>query len=138
MPGRRAVEVDRAVSGLRSDLAPEDWDRCYRGGGHPYAKVALCRKGGLRAAAGRTLDLLRACRRTLVRTTRNRPAYRAFSLEPADDRPAASPVSVRHDADAQAACSHEKGLQMQAFFGAAEGIRTLDLLHGKQLVGLSA
>ena len=45
---------------------------------------------------------------------------------------AAGPVSVRHDANAQADCAHEKGLHMQAFFEAAEGIRTLDLLHGKQ------
>jgi hypothetical protein len=28
--------------------------------------------------------------------------------------------------------AHEKDLQMQAFPKAAEGIRTLDLLHGKQ------
>ena len=45
---------------------------------------------------------------------------------------AAGPVSVRREADAQADCAREKGLQMQAFPKAAEGIRTLDLLHGKQ------
>jgi hypothetical protein len=45
---------------------------------------------------------------------------------------AASPVSVRRDADALGDCPNEKGLQMQAFSEAAEGIRTLDLLHGKQ------
>jgi hypothetical protein len=45
---------------------------------------------------------------------------------------AAGPVSVRREADAQADCAREKGLQMQAFSRAAEGIRTLDLLHGKQ------
>jgi hypothetical protein len=50
----------------------------------------------------------------------------------ADDRPAASPVSVRHDADALGDCLYEKDLQMQTFSEAAEGIRTLDLLHGKQ------
>jgi hypothetical protein len=44
----------------------------------------------------------------------------------------AGPVSVRREADAQADCTHEKDLQMQAFLEAAEGIRTLDLLHGKQ------
>jgi hypothetical protein len=32
-------------------------------------------------------------------------------------------------------CPTEKDLQMQAFLEAAEGIRTLDLLHGKQDVG---
>jgi hypothetical protein len=36
------------------------------------------------------------------------------------------------DANAPADCAHEKDLQMQAFSEAAEGIRTLDLLHGKQ------
>jgi hypothetical protein len=47
---------------------------------------------------------------------------------------AAGPVWVRRDANAQADCAHEKDLQMQAFAEAAEGIRTLDLLHGKQNV----
>ena len=46
----------------------------------------------------------------------------------------AGPVSVRREADAQADCTHEKDLQMQVFLEAAEGIRTLDLLHGKQLI----
>jgi hypothetical protein len=45
---------------------------------------------------------------------------------------AAGPVSVRREADAQADYAHEKGLQMQAFSRAADGIRTHDLLHGKQ------
>ncbi len=45
---------------------------------------------------------------------------------------AAGPVWVRREADAQADCAHEKDLQMQVFSRAAEGIRTLDLLHGKQ------
>ena len=45
---------------------------------------------------------------------------------------AAGPVSVRRDADAQSDCPHENDLQMQAFFEAADGIRTHDLLHGKQ------
>jgi hypothetical protein len=53
-------------------------------------------------------------------------------LEAADDRRTASPESVRPDADEQGDCAHEKDLQMQAFSKAAEGIRTLDLLHGKQ------
>jgi hypothetical protein len=39
---------------------------------------------------------------------------------------------VPGDANAPADCANEKGLQMQAFLEAAEGIRTLDLLHGKQ------
>jgi hypothetical protein len=32
----------------------------------------------------------------------------------------------------QAFVDHQKDLQMQAFSEAAEGIRTLDLLHGNQ------
>jgi hypothetical protein len=50
----------------------------------------------------------------------------------ADDRPAASPESVRLDADGQADYPRKKGLQMRAFLRAADGIRTHDLLHGKQ------
>jgi hypothetical protein len=53
-------------------------------------------------------------------------------------RSAAGPVSVRRDANEPADCAHEKDLQKEAFRRAAEGIRTLDLLHGKQLVGLGA
>jgi hypothetical protein len=49
-----------------------------------------------------------------------------------DDRPVASPESVRPDANSQADCTGKKGLQMQAFSEAADGIRTHDLLHGKQ------
>jgi len=47
---------------------------------------------------------------------------------------AAGPVSVRREADEQADWAHEKDLQMQAFSKAADGIRTHDLLHGKQYV----
>jgi hypothetical protein len=47
----------------------------------------------------------------------------------------AGPVSVRRDANAPADCSIEKDLQTPAFSEAAEGIRTLDLLHGKQTGG---
>jgi hypothetical protein len=55
-------------------------------------------------------------------------------LEAADDRRTASPESVRPDAEEQGDCRNEKELQMPAFCEAAEGIRTLDLLHGKQNV----
>src|SRR5215218_4713000 len=47
---------------------------------------------------------------------------------------AAATQSLPGDADAPADCVHEKGLQMHTFSRAAEGIRTLDLLHGKQNV----
>jgi hypothetical protein len=45
---------------------------------------------------------------------------------------ATGPVSVRREADAQADRAREKALQMHAFSRAAEGIRTVDLLHGNQ------
>jgi len=48
----------------------------------------------------------------------------AVFLETAEDRPAASPESVRPDADAQADCARQKGLQMKAFSEAADEIRT--------------
>jgi hypothetical protein len=69
---------------------------------------------------------------TSVRTSENPPANGAFFLEAADERRTASPESVRPDADEQGDCRDQKDLQMQAFSKAAEGIRTLDLLHGKQ------
>jgi hypothetical protein len=53
-------------------------------------------------------------------------------LEAADHRRTASPESVRPDAEEQGDCRNEKHLQTQAFSRATEGIRTLDLLHGKQ------
>jgi hypothetical protein len=40
--------------------------------------------------------------------------------------------SLSAEADVLSDCLKQKGLQMQAFSEAAEGIRTLDLLHGKQ------
>jgi hypothetical protein len=40
--------------------------------------------------------------------------------------------SLSGDADAPADCARKKDLQMQAFSRAADGIRTHDLLHGKQ------
>jgi hypothetical protein len=69
---------------------------------------------------------------TSVGTSENRLANRAFFLKPPNDRRTASPESVRPDAEEQGDCRDEKDLQMQAFHEAAEGIRTLDLLHGKQ------
>jgi hypothetical protein len=46
---------------------------------------------------------------------------------------AAGPVSVRREADTNR-LRNKKDLQMQAFSRAADGIRTHDLLHGKQFV----
>ena len=40
--------------------------------------------------------------------------------------------SLSAEADALSDCPKQNGLHLQAFHEAAEGIRTLDLLHGKQ------
>jgi hypothetical protein len=57
--------------------------------------------------------------------------FRGVSL----DGLAVSPLSVPSDAHALSDCLEQKDLQMQAFSEAAEGIRTLDLLHGKKNAG---
>jgi hypothetical protein len=70
-----------------------------------------------------------------VRVPTNGLQTSRFVTPPAAGWPAAThwlPV----DANAPADCVNEKDLQMQAFFEAAEGIRTLDLLHGKQSLQL--
>jgi hypothetical protein len=56
---------------------------------------------------------------------------RAISGDPDAPWPAGAHW-VTGDANAPADRAHGKDLQMQAFSEAAEGIRTLDLLHGKQ------
>ena len=80
-----------------------------------------------------TLDPLQGRRRSKVLVARNRLQRSTF-------RPLARSArgtivqSLSDDADALMDCPNEKDLQMQAFLKAAEGIRTLDLLHGKQLL----
>ena len=78
------------------------------------------------------LDPLQGGRSSKVLVARNRLRRSTFRPRP---RVAADTIvqSLTGDADALLDCAHEKGLQMQAFSEAAEGIRTLDLLHGKQL-----
>ena len=82
-------------------------------------------------------DLLHTPQKDLGSDGPEWPAHRVF-CGTADDRPGASPESVRPDTDEQGDCLDQKGLQMQAFCEAAEGIRTLDLLHGKRNVGSRA
>jgi hypothetical protein len=69
---------------------------------------------------------------TASRSAASAPRYaRAFDREDRDDvgrRPLLSLLPLgQHQPTAST-----NGLQMQAFCEAAEGIRTLDLLHGKQ------
>ena len=77
------------------------------------------------------LDPLQGRRSSEVLVARNRLLKSTFR---ARMRVAADTIvqSLSGDADAPADCAHEKDLQMQAFPRAADGIRTLDLLHGKQ------
>jgi hypothetical protein len=84
-------------------------------------------------AAGEHPTFCRPRRRTWVRTNQNGLQTGVF-FGTADDRPGASPESVRPDADAQADCARKKALQILTFPRAADGIRTHDLLHGKQNV----
>jgi hypothetical protein len=62
-----------------------------------------------------------------------KPDFTGFRGAAAAGR-AAGAQWVPGDANAPADCTYEKDLQMRAFSRAAEGIRTLDLLHGKQLL----
>ena len=77
------------------------------------------------------LDPLQGRRSSKVLVVRNRLLKSTFRPRP---RVAADTIvqSLSGDADALRDCWNEKGLQMQAFSRAADGIRTHDLLHGKQ------
>jgi hypothetical protein len=79
----------------------------------------------------RTQDLLRSCRRSAFESPQNACKSAPFP----ERRTAGTGASVRRvsdDADVLSDCRDQKDLQMWAFLEAAEGIRTLDLLHGKQ------
>jgi hypothetical protein len=95
---------------------------------------AVCRNRRPTAAAGERRTSARP-QNDLVRTNEKRPANRAFSLKP----PAIGQPRVRNQSDRRqrnnATAPTKKTPQMQAFSEAAEGIRTLDLLRGKQRVG---
>jgi len=77
------------------------------------------------------LDRLQGRSSSKVLVARNRLLKSIFRPRP---RVATDTIvqSLSGDADAPADCAHETDLQMQAFSRAAEGIRTLDLLHGNQ------
>jgi hypothetical protein len=79
------------------------------------------------------LDPLQGRRSSKVLVARNRLLKSTFRPRP---RVAADTIvqSLSGDADALLDCYNEKDLQMQAFSRAADGIRTHDLLHGKQLL----
>ena len=126
------AKVDLTVSGLKSDSPPRIGIAGSAPAGVRAQEHAVCRKSRPTAAAGGTLDLLQACRMTSVRTSENRPANRAFSLKP----PTIGGPRVRNQSDRmqrnKATAPNEKDLQIRPFREAADGIRTHDLLHGKQ------
>jgi hypothetical protein len=76
------------------------------------------------------LDPLQGRRSSKVLVARNRLLKSPVRPRP---RVAADTIvqSLSGDADALLDCYKEKVLQMRPFLEAAEGIRTLDLLHGK-------
>jgi len=80
-----------------------------------------------------SLDPLRGRRSSKVLVARNRLLKSTFRARP---RVAADTIvqSLSGDADAPADCATRKACKCKAFSRAAEGIRTLDLLHGKQNV----
>ena len=146
----RCSSCSRAVGRLRSCRvsAMADGDR------GPAGKRGRCAHGGDRQSAGWGARL-RAYARGIragdagghLHQVARRPAWgracgpwvranqmglqTAGFLGTADGRPEASPESVRPDTDAQADCARKQACKCRPF-EAAEGIRTLDLLHGKQ------
>jgi hypothetical protein len=97
-------------------------------------KAEGCRWGRSTYPARSTLDPLQGRRSSKVLVARNRLLKSTFRPRP---RVATDTIveSLSSAADAPADCAERKDLQMEAFLQAAEGIRTLDLLHGKRNVG---
>jgi hypothetical protein len=115
------------LTSRKTGLAPKYRDRWYRAGGRcPMDRAAAIRVGerpqqaNTRPSAGLQNHFSSSGRESACKP--------GVFLGTADDPSAASPVSVRHDADALGDCPSEKDLQMQAFSRAADGIRTHDLL----------
>jgi hypothetical protein len=123
-------KVDLTVSGLKSDSPRRIGIAGSAPAGVRAQERAICRNSPTRPHQANTRPST-ACRMTSVRTTRIGLQTGRF-LDAADDRRAASPESVRPDAEEQGDCRNENDLQIHTFPKAAEGIRTLDLLHGKQ------
>jgi hypothetical protein len=127
-------ESDRNHGSFRTEtgLAPKDRDRWYRAGGRSPQDRAVCRRSRRNGCSRPNTSPSAGPHKAFGSDEPESTCKQGIFLGTAEDRPAASPESVRPDADAQADCAHAKGLQIQAFLRAAEGIRTLDLLHGKQ------
>ena len=128
----RSLCGPRSTSRIRTEigLAPENQDRWQRVGRRPCARTCRLQEQAANGRSRRTLDLLQARRRTSVRTTRIDLQTGRF-LGTADDRPAASP-SQSDPTQTHKPTAHAKRPANSGLLRAAEGIRTLDLLHGKQ------
>jgi hypothetical protein len=125
------AEVDLPVSGLKPDW-PRSASTWYRAGVRcPLGRARWSRSRGngpQQANTPPSADL----QNDFSSDERESACKPGVFLEAADERRTASPESVRPDADEQGDCRDQKDLQMQAFSKAADGIRTHDLLHGKQ------
>ena len=76
------ARVGLTVSGLKSDWSPRIGISGSAPAGVRAHERAVCRNSRPMAAAGGTLDLLSACRRTSVRPNENWPANWAFYIKP--------------------------------------------------------
>jgi hypothetical protein len=126
------AKVNLTVSGLKSDSPPRvgltgSASACVRA-----QERAVCRNSRANSRSRRNTRPSAGLQKDFSSDERESARKPGVSLEAADDRPAASLESVQPDADEQGDCRNKKDLQMKPFFEAAEGIRTLDLLHGKQ------
>jgi hypothetical protein len=121
----------RLVSGLKPGSAHTP--QCGRQLALKQAPRPLLEVSGEAADEIRTHDLLHAPQNVLGSGQPNLPANRRVPLD-RRVRSATSPDSVRRDAEGPADCTHQEGPEIQAFSRAADGIRTHDLLHGKQLL----
>jgi hypothetical protein len=86
----------------------------------------------LRPPVSRTFDLLRARKRSAVRVVAKHLERRGFGAFTTVRRPGQSAFSPQLTQTLNPTSDTKKTLQIQRFSRAAEGIRTLDLLHGKQ------
>jgi hypothetical protein len=126
------AKVGLTVSGLKPDSPPRSRIAGSAPGRRPCARTCRWQEQRPTAAAGGTTRPSADLQNDFSSDERETASKPGVFREAADARRTASPESVRPDADEQADCRDQKGLQMQAFSRAADGIRTHDLLHGKQ------
>jgi hypothetical protein len=133
---KRGLPPSRRSLARRTTSRSAGWELLDEGSIATTDKAGGCR-WGTSTYPEVDLDPLQGRRSSKVLIARNRLLKSTFRPRP---RVAADTIvqSLSGDADALLDCYNEKGLQIQAFSRAADGIRTHDLLHGKQFVGLGA